>query len=145
MKKIFLLGLFLLLASTCLAELVSVKHLPAELRDRAMVSGSSIVKELPRYAPLQILESGAAYLKVKDASGTTGYIHKSLVGSTPAVIVTAGAANVRSGAGTEFDILFTANRGESFKMTGKQQDWVQIETAAGQRGWIWQNLVWGSQ
>ncbi len=145
MKKIFLLGLFLLLAGSCLAEMVSVKHLPAELRSRAMVAGSTIIKELPRYAPLQVLESGAAYLKVQDASGTTGYIHKSLVGSAPSVIVTAGAGNVRSGAGTEFDILFKANRGESFKVIGKQKDWVQIKTTAGKSGWIWQNLVWGSR
>lgn len=141
MKKAFLLGLFLLLASSCLAEMVSVKHLPAELRDRAMVAGSTIIKELPRYAPLHVLETGAAYLKVKDAAGATGYIHKSLVGKIPAVVVTSAICNVRSGAGTEFPVVFKVYKGNAFKALSKENDWIQIENSDGKVGWIWHELV----
>ncbi len=143
MKKLLFLGLFLLLASPCLAGMISVTHQPAELRDRAMVAGSTVVRQLPLYTPLEVISTGAAYYQVKDAAGTTGYIHKSLTGETPAVVVTGNGCNVRSDAGTEFPIVFKGYKGETYKVLDQKQEWVQIKTEAGKIGWIWQNLVWG--
>ncbi len=143
MKKILFLGLFLLTAGPCLAEMISVIHQPAELRDRAMVSGSKIIRQLPRYTPLEVLDSKSDYLHVKDAEGRTGYIHRSLARKTPSVAITAGECNVRSGPGTEFPVVFKASKGNSYKALGKERDWVQISTVDGKIGWIWQNLIWG--
>lgn len=143
MKKLLFLGLFLLLASPCLAEMISVIHQPAELRDQAMVAGSTVIRQLPRYTPLEIISTRADYFQVKDVAGTTGYIHKSLVGETPTVIVTGNLCNVRSGPGAEFPIVFKSHKGETYKILVQDQDWVQIKTEAGEIGWIWQDLVWG--
>jgi len=143
MKKIFLIGLFLLFATSCLAEMISVSHLPAEVRDKAMVAGSKVLANLELYAPMEVLEAGSAYHKVKTADGKVGYIHKSLTGKTPTVVVTASVSNVRSGPGTEFPIVFKAEKGNAFKILGQEQDWVQIQSADKKTGWIWQNLVWG--
>ena len=143
MKKLLFLGLFLLFAVPSLAEMISVIHQPAELRDRAMVSGSKIIRQLPRYTPLEVLDSKSDYLQVKDAEGRTGYIHRSLTKKTPSVTITAGTCNVRSGPGTEFPIVFKASKDNSYKALGKEQDWVQITTVDGKIGWIWQNLIWG--
>lgn len=143
MKKFFITTLFLLMAGSCLAEMISVTHLPAELRDQPMVSGSKVIQKLDRYAPLEVLETGADYYKVKSNSGKIGYIHRSLTGKINGVIVTAGVCNVRSGPGTEFEIVFKAKKGDNFKVLSKEKDWVNIETAQGKTGWIWQNLVWG--
>lgn len=144
MKKLLFLGLFLLLAVPCVAEMISITHQPAELRDRAMVAGSTIIRQLPRYTPLKVITASANYYQVADVTGTTGYIHKSLTGKTPAVIVTASLCNVRSGAGTDFDIVFKARNGERYKVLAQEQDWVQIRNKTGQTGWIWQDLVWGN-
>lgn len=143
MKKIFITTLLLLIAGSCLAKMISVTHLPAELRDRPMVSGSKIIQELDRSAPLEVLDTSADYYKVKTISGTTGYIHKSLTGKIKGVIVTASVCNVRSGPGTEFPIAFKAKKGDNFEVLSQEQDWVEIKTAAGKTGWIWQDLVWG--
>ena len=143
MKKFLSIGLFLLLVSPCLAEMISVTHQPAELRNRAMVAGSQVIRQLPLYTPLEVLETGAAYYQVKDVAGTTGYVHKSLTGKSPAVVVTAGTCNVRSGPGTEFAIVFKSHKGDSYKVISQEKEWVQIQTATGQVAWIWKNLVWG--
>ena len=143
MKKMLFIGLLLLMTSSAMAEMISITHQPAELRDRAMVSGSKIIRELPRYTPLELVNAGADYYQVKDVSGKTGYVHKSLTGKVPAVVVTANVCNVRTGPGTEFSIAFKAQKGQSFKILAQQQEWVQIKSNAGQTGWIWQNLVWG--
>ncbi|WP_303721640.1 SH3 domain-containing protein [Malonomonas rubra] len=143
MKKILLTGLFLLLATSCLAEMISVSHLPAEVRDKAMVSGSNVIKQLDLYAPLEVLENGAAYLKVKTADGIVGYIHKSLTTATHTVTVTADLCNVRSGPGKEFPVAFKAKKGNSFQLLAQEQKWVQVKAADDKTGWIWQDLVWG--
>ena len=143
MKKTLFTALFLLLATSCLAEMISISHLPAELRDQAMVSGSKVIKKLNLYTPLEVLKGGAAYLKVKTADGKIGYIHKSMTDSTRTVAVTAKVCNVRSGPGTEFPIAFRAEKGDSFQVLAKEQEWIQIKTADNKTGWIWQNLVWG--
>jgi uncharacterized protein YgiM (DUF1202 family) len=143
MKKLLPLCLLLLLASPCLAEMISVIHQPAELRDRAMVSGSKVIRQLPRYTPLEVLGRHSNYFQVKNAEGKVGYIHQSLTKQTPSVTVTASSCNIRSGPGTEFSIVSRANKGDSFQVLSQEQEWIQILTEAGQIGWIWQNLVWG--
>jgi len=143
MKKVFILALFLLVATSSLAEMLSVTHQPAELRNKSMVAGSKVIKKLDRFAPLQIVEKGTDYHKVKTADGVTGYIHKSLTGKIKTVIVTAGVCNVRTGPGTEFPIAFKAKKGNNFKVLSQEQDWIEIKTSKGKTGWIWQNLVWG--
>ncbi|NOY13400.1 MAG: SH3 domain-containing protein [Deltaproteobacteria bacterium] len=110
-----------------------------------MVAGSKVIRQLPLYTPLEVLGSRSNYFQVKDADGRTGYVHQSLTGKTPSVIVTASISNVRSGPGTEFPVVFKAVRGNCYKTVAKQQEWVQITTEAGQTGWIWQNLVWGTE
>lgn len=143
MKKLLILCLFLMLSSSCLAEMISVVHQPAELRDRAMVSGSKIIRQLPRYTPLQILGSSSNYLHVKDAAGRSGYVHQSLTKKIPSVTVTASLCNVRSGPGTEFPVVFKTTNGNNFKVLAKEQEWLNITSETGQTGWVWQNLVWG--
>ena len=143
MKKLLFLGLILLLATPCLAEKISVIHQPAELRDRPMVAGSKIIRQLPRYTPLEVLGSQSNYYQVQDAVGQTGYVHQSMTSKSPAVTITASLCNVRSGPGTEFPVLFKTSKGNNFKLLNKEQEWLQIDNGAGLTGWIWQNLAWG--
>jgi len=143
MRVAFLLCLFLLLATSCLAEMLSVVYQPAELRDRPLVAGSKTLRQLPLYTPLELLDKSGEYFKVKDVDGITGYIHKSLTQKHSSLIVTADLCNVRSGPGTEFPSLFKTKKGESFLVLGKQGEWIEIAGKSNQSGWIWQNLTWG--
>lgn len=143
MKKLSAFCLFLLLATPCVAEMISVVHQPAELKDQPKAARAKVLSQLPRYAPLQVLEAGPEYIKVQDFSGKTGYIHKSVTGDIASLAIKADVCNVRSGPGTEFGIVFKATRGSSFIVLNKQQEWIEISNAAGQTGWVWQNLTWG--
>ena len=143
MKKLVILALLLCFAAPCLAEMLSIAHQPAELRDRAMVAGSAVIRQLPLYTPLEIVQRGAEYHQVKTVDGLVGYIHKSLTTTNRSAVVTAPICNVRSGPGTEFSVAFKASRGDRFPISNRQADWIQVKTVAGISGWIRQDLVWG--
>ncbi len=59
-----------------------------------------------------------------------------------ATVILLGEMNIRSGAGTEFDLVGTAIAGQEFGITGKNQeeDWWQIDFD-GQTGWIYAPFV----
>ena len=142
MKRFLFLSLLLLMAAPVAAEMVSVIHLPAELRDQPLVARTKVITELSRYTPLEVLGSESDYFKVKDYRGQVGFIHRSLVGNKDSLVVTASSCNVRSGPGTDHPVIFTATRGQSFRALSKQGEWIEI-TDNGTIGWIWQKLTWG--
>ncbi len=142
MKRLLFLSLLLLMAAPVAAEMLSVIHLPAELRDQPLVARTKVLSELSRYTPLEILGSESDYYKVKDYRGQVGYIHRSLVSKKASLVVTASRCNVRSGPGTEYPVVFKATRGQGFRALSKQGEWIKI-TENGSTGWIWQKLTWG--
>jgi hypothetical protein len=54
------------------------------------------------------------------------------------VVVTSPMVNVRSGPGTQYDVVGQVDRGEEFQITGKNPagDWWQICCVSDRRGWI---------
>jgi len=143
MKKFILLCLLMLLGVPCLAEMVSVVHLPAELRDRPLVAGSQVISQLSRYTPLELIGAEGEYLKVKDLNGTVGYLHKSLADKTKSVAIIVDLCNIRSGPGTSHPPLFRAARGASFKVLGEEDDWLNVLAPDDRAGWVAKKLTWG--
>jgi len=143
MKRFLFLALFLLIATPVTAEMLSVIHQPAELRSQPQVARAKILADLPRYAPLEVLETAAEYYKVKNSRGQVGYIHRSLVGKQDSLVITADVCNIRSAPGTEHPIAFKAVQGNSFRALSKQGEWLEIVDAQGNTGWVWQKLTWG--
>jgi SH3-like domain-containing protein len=78
----------------------------------------------------------------KDFEGDEGWIHKSLLGKTQTVVTKRDKCNIRSGPGTRFDVLFTVEKGVPFKVLKSDPDWLQVEHADGDQGWIHRGLVW---
>ena len=142
MKRLLFLSLLLLIAAPVAAEMVSVIHQPAELRDQPLVARTKVLSDLSRYTPLEVLDNKSDYYKVKDYRGQIGFIHRSLVGKIGSLVVTAGICNIRSGPGTNHPIAFKAIRGNSFRALSKQGEWIEI-AGNGKTGWVWQNLTWG--
>ncbi len=143
MKKLLLLCLFLLTAGPCLAEMLSVAHQPAELKNKPKVARAEVLGSLPLHAPLKVLETGSEYIKVQDYSGRVGYIHKAVISPEKSLAIKADVCNVRSGPGTDFAIVFKATRGSSYRVLGQKDEWIEIASDTGQTGWVWQNLTWG--
>jgi len=101
-----------------------------------------IIWNVEKYHPLFILEKSGNWYRFRDFEGDEGWIHNSLLKDIPAAITIKDTCNIRSGPGTNNAILFTVEKGIPFKVLKKQGDWVQIEHADGDQGWIHKSLVW---
>ena len=101
-----------------------------------------IIWNVEKYHPLFILEKSGNWYRFRDFEGDEGWIHNSLLKDIPAAITIKDTCNIRSGPGTNNAILFTVEKVIPFKVLKKQGDWVQIEHADGDQGWIHKSLVW---
>lgn len=98
--------------------------------------------KVERYYPVSVLKKSGEWYYFTDFEGDEGWIHQSVVRTLPAVITARDKCNVRSGPGTRFDILFTVEKGIPFKVVRRKGDWIRIEHADGDKGWIYKSLVW---
>jgi SH3-like domain-containing protein len=103
---------------------------------------SDTLWQVEKYHPLQVIEKKGKWYRFKDFEGDTGWIHSSLVGKTPTVIVRVRRANIRTGPGTQYDVAFDADKGAPFKVLETKGRWKKIRHADGDEGWIFSSLVW---
>lgn len=144
MQKHFVI--FLLFTSLCshaFGENMAVVYSGAEIKADPSAMASKVLFHPPVYYPLEILEQGKEYFKIRDYRNLTGYIHKSLLKAQPAVVVTVDKANVRSGPDVNQNVAFQLSQGETARLISGNNGWLEIETVSGQRGWIAKFLIWG--
>ena len=105
-------------------------------------TGYDILWQVEKYHPLVVLEKKDHWVHFKDFEGDKAWIYDSLVKSVPSVISVKDDCNVRSEATTKSSIVFTVEKGVPFKVLQTRGDWLNIEHADGDRGWIFKTLVW---
>jgi SH3-like domain-containing protein len=103
---------------------------------------SDTLWQVEKYYPLLILEKKESWYRFKDFEGDVGWIHDSLVDDTPTVIVKVDRANLRADAGTQYDLVFDAQKWTPFKVLEKKGRWIKVQHADGDVGWIFNALVW---
>ncbi len=103
---------------------------------------NDVLWQVEKYHPFIIIEKKGNWYKVKDFEGDMGWVHKSLLGKTSTVITTKQKCNVRSKPDKKSSILFTVQKAVPFKVIKKQGNWLNIEHADGDVGWIYKSLVW---
>jgi SH3-like domain-containing protein len=101
-----------------------------------------VLWQVQKYYPLQVLKKIGSWYDFKDFEGDEGWIHESLVNTVPTVITIKENCNVRSGPGTQYDVVFRVGRGIPFRVTGQKDKWLRIKHADGDSGWIYKTLVW---
>ena len=101
-----------------------------------------ILWSVGKYYPADIIKTTGNWYQIKDFEGDVGWMHKSLLGKNPAVIVKARLANVRKGPGKNHSVLFRAEKGVTFKLLQKKDSWLRVQHADGEIGWIYRKLVW---
>jgi hypothetical protein len=57
-------------------------------------------------------------------------------GTTTVVTVTWTSANIRTGAGDEFPVLMTVNKGDKLTIIGERGEWFNVRLEDGKEGWI---------
>ena len=61
--------------------------------------------------------------------------------TTTVVTVTWTSANIRSGAGNEFPVLTTVNKGDRLTIIGERGEWFNVRLEDGKEGWINSRVV----
>lgn len=101
-----------------------------------------ILWQVEKYFPIEAIRETGPWIFFRDFEGDRAWIHRSLVGAIPSVITSAPTSNVRSGPGTEHDIVLKVEAGVPFRVLKQNGQWLHIEHADGDRGWIHRSLVW---
>lgn len=139
---LMLLALGVASASAAPGDYVRVKVETANVRKQPTPRAEALW-QVYENDPLKVLAERGAWLKVRDFEGEEGWVYAPLTDERPAVIVTASVANVRSGPGTSHPVAYTADRGVAFRVLRTRGEWLEVEHADGERGWLHRTLVWG--
>ena len=123
------------------AERLAISATEANIRSGPGVD-HEVLWKVEKYFPILVIEKSGQWFYFQDFEGDKGWVHQSLVGNIPAVVTDSEACNIRSGPGTNFQILFTVEKGVPFKVLERKDAWIHIEHADGDKGWIHKSLVW---
>lgn len=98
--------------------------------------------------PLEVLKRSGDWYRVRDFEGTIGWVHRSVVGTTPHMIVKTNKnskkqINLRSGPGTNYPVVAKAHYGVVLKTVEQKKGWVKVRHEQGVTGWVSRNLLWG--
>ncbi len=124
------------------AERLALAVEKANVRSGPGTKKYEVLWEIERYHPIQVVQRQGDWIFFKDFEGDEGWIHKRLVDKTPTVITRKDMVNIRSGPGTDADISFRAERGVPLKVMERKGNWIRIQSAFGDKGWIHSKLVW---
>jgi len=139
--SVILAFLFLIISSIAMAQRLTVGVSIANVRS-GPGKKYDILWKVEQFHPIHVIDKSGQWYHFQDFEGDEGWLHKSLVRSIPSVITKKEKCNVRSGAGTNFEILFTVDKGIPFKVIKDKGDWIHVRHADGDKGWIHKSLVW---
>ena len=122
-------------------ERMSVQADIANIRSGPDAEGS-ILWKVEKYYPVTILEKKGQWVRFQDFEGDKGWIHSSLLSKTRTIIIKVDRCNIREGPGTQFEVAFTVDKGIPFKVLQQKGQWLQIEHQDGDKGWVFDTLVW---
>jgi len=133
--------LAIIFGGTAFAERLAVASSLANIRSGPGTK-YDVLWQVAKYHPILVLKKSGNWYHFRDFEGDKGWLHKSLVSKIPSVITNKKKCNVRSGPGTKFKILFTIKDGVPFKILKRKGNWIHVQHADGDKGWIHKSLVW---
>ncbi len=135
------LALVIMSSSLAWAERMAVAVPIANIR-----SGSGtkydIIWKVGKYHPFLVIKKSGAWYRVRDFEQDEGWVHNSLLGNIETVITQKNNCNVRSGPATSYDSLFIVEKGVPFRVLKRKDNWINVQHADGDQGWIYKTLVW---
>ncbi len=142
--KSYAVGTFLflsLISVTALAERLAITGSTANIRS-GPGNAHDVIWQVQRYYPFEVIKKEGQWIQFRDFENDVGWVHDTLTGKIQTVITSKPQCNIRQGPGTQYDIVFTVEGGVPFKVLDRNGDWLHIEHADGDRGWIHSSLVW---
>ncbi len=143
MKPYFMILIILVVlnAGDALAERLSITAPVPNIRS-GPESKSEILWKVEKYHPIFVIKKSDSWYYFRDFEDDRGWVHKSLVSSVPSVITKKDLCNIRSGPSTKDKVLLSVEKGIPFKVLEKKGRWLHVEHTDGDRGWIFDALVW---
>jgi len=132
----------LLLCGAAQAEQhVSVSTPEANIRSGAG-NNFEILWKSEKYSPFVVIKKVGAWYQIKDFQGDQGWVHQSQIGNTPSVITAKDKNILRSEPKPDAKVLFSVGPGIPFKVVKRNNKWILVEHADGDKGWIHESTVW---
>jgi len=138
-----LAGAALFLATAAAAEIMSVSTEKANVREGPGTENPALWQAW-RFTPFEVQEWSGEWAYVKDFAGDAGWLHKSVLSETPAVIVAGKYANIRTGPGLEYEVTVSVEREYPLRAIERNGDWLKVSDDGEIEGWIFIKLVWGN-
>ena len=135
-------ALTLLIAPPLWAERLALAVEKANVRSGPGTEKYDVLWEIEKYHPIQVIQKQGDWIFFKDFEGDEGWINKRLVDKTPTVITRKDMVNIRSGPGMDSAISFKAEKGVPLRVMERKGEWIRIQSAYGDKGWIHRKLVW---
>ena len=101
-----------------------------------------VIWKAEKYYPFRVLKKVGDWYHVKDYEGDEGWVHQSQVGNTPTVITSNAKCSLRSEPKSDAKVLFTVGPGIPFKILKHNNNWLLLEHADGDKGWLQESVVW---
>ena len=140
-QSIIILLVIIVFAGVAHAERLAISAPVANIRS-GPGTNYDLLWKVQKYFPIFVIEKSGEWYHFEDFEGDEGWVHQSLVSKIQTVITKNETANVRSGPGTNYEVLFTIEKGIPFKVLKRENNWIHIEHADGDKGWIHKSLVW---
>lgn len=145
LTRAWVVGVALLagLVGTSAAErTVSIRGDLVNMRAAPSLSGE-VLWQLGDGYPLKVLDRRGNWVQVVDFENDKGWVSRRYIGTKPHAVVKSPRANVRSGPGTRYRIVGSAEYGEVLRVLGKRKSWVRVQDEDARKGWIARGLLWG--
>lgn len=101
-----------------------------------------VLWQVEKYHPFTIVQKKDDWYEIKDFENDMAWLHQSLLDKVDGVITIKEKCNIRSRPDTNSQVLFTVEKGVPFKVVERQENWIKVEHADGDAGWIYKTLVW---
>lgn len=120
---------------------VSVSVNEAKIRSGAG-NNFDVIWKSEKYFPFTVVKRSGEWYQIMDFQGDEGWVHQSQVSNTPSVITTKDKTPLRSEPKPDAKTLFTVGAGIPFKVIKRNNKWILVEHADGDKGWIHESTVW---
>lgn len=143
MKYLWVVLSVLTFSGMAFAERMCITAPVANIRSGPGPDGTVLWKA-EKYYPIDVLEKKGQWYYFKDFEGDEGWISGSLVGTVSSVITKKEKCNLRSGPGSDakYSVIYSVEKGVPFRVIKEKGDWLHVEHADGDQGWLHKDLVW---
>ena len=141
MKVIFAVLIILNTVTSAGAARLSVSAPIANIRSGAG-ENYKILWKVEKYHPFEQIRTTGDWYYVQDYEGYKGWVYKRVMSTTPSVIVVKDNSLVRIRPNVTAKVAFSVKKGVSLKVSERKNEWLHIEHADVDKGWIHQSSVW---